>query len=119
MANVADASTASPALVGEWGGPQVQLSLTANGGRIEFSCAATTIAAAVRPDAAGRFSANGQQEDFTGGATSADKPPPTTPTRITGTVEGDTLHLAVQRQGAAVEAYILQRGRRSKLIRCY
>ena len=108
-----------PALVGEWGAPQVRLSLGATGGRIEFSCAAATIDAAVHPDAAGTFSVAGRHEDFTGGPAPADTPPRTTPARFTGKVEGDILQLSVKREGAAAETYTLQRGRRTKLIRCY
>ena len=115
MASGADAGTA---LVGEWGGPQVQLSLTAAGGRIEFSCAAATIAA-IRPDPAGKFSADGRHEEFTGGPVQADAAPAATPARYTGQVDGDTLQLTVHRQGRAAETYTLQRGKRSKLIRCY
>lgn len=112
-------AAAHPALVGEWGGPQVKMSLGAAGGRIEFSCAAATIDAAVHPDAAGMFYVAGRHEDFTSGPAPADTPASTTPARFTGKVDGDILQLSVKRQGAAAETYTLQRGRRTKLIRCY
>lgn len=120
MIGVANTHAADhPALAGEWGAPQVRLSLGATGGRIEFSCAAATIDAAVLPDAAGNFNVAGRHEDFTGGPAPAGTPPRTTPARFTGKVDGDILQLSVKRQGAAAETYTLQRGRRTKLIRCY
>lgn len=112
-------AAASPALAGEWGGSQVRMSLGPAGGRIEFSCAAATIDAAVHPDAAGVFNVAGRHEDFTSGPATADAPTLTTPARFTGKVDGDILKLAVKRQGAAAETYTLQRGRPTKLIRCY
>lgn len=108
-----------PALVGEWGGPQVHLSLNETGGRIDFSCASATIDAAVQPDAGGKFNAAGRHEAFTGGPVQADAAPPSTPVRYAGWIDGDNLHLSILRKGAAAETYVLQRGRRSKLIRCY
>ena len=119
MACAANSAAAHPALVGEWGGPQVRLSLGEEGGRIEFACGSASIDAAVHPDAAGTFNAAGRHEDFTGGAVQADTPARTTPARFIGKVDGNTLQLSVQRRGAAPETYTLERGRRTKLIRCY
>ena len=120
MVGAADTHAAAhPALLGEWGGPQVRLSLGEAGGRIDFACASATIDAAVHPDGAGNFSAAGRHEDFAGGPAPADTPATTTPARFSGKVDGDTLQLSVQRGGAAAETYTLQRGRRTKLIRCY
>lgn len=120
MIGAADAHAAAhPPLVGEWGGPQVHLSLDETGGRINFACASATIDSAVYLDAGGKFSAAGRHEDFAGGPAQADTAQPSTPARYTGQLDGDTLRLSVHRQGSAPEAYALQRGRRTKLIRCY
>jgi hypothetical protein len=112
-------AAAHPALAGEWGGPQVHVSLGETGGRIDFACASATIDSAVHLDTGGKFSATGRHEEFAGGPTQADTTPPTTPARYSGQVDGDTLQLSVLRQGHAAETYTLQRGRRTKLIRCY
>jgi hypothetical protein len=119
MACAADAAPPLPALTGEWGGPQVRMSLTATGGKMEFDCASATIDAPVRPDPTGKFSAPGRHEAFTGGPTPADVAPPTTAAHFEGHVEGDTMHLTIHRKGeTATQEYTLQRGRRVKIIRC-
>ena len=110
--------TSAP-LIGEWGGPQVRLSLTAVGGKMEFDCASATIDAPIRPDPNGKFSAPGRHEAFTAGPTPADVAPPTTAAHFEGHVEGDTMHLTIHRKSeTAAQEYTLQRGRRVKIIRC-
>ena len=116
MAGTADASP--PALTGEWGGPQVHLSLGDTGGTMEFSCASARIEAPVHPDAAGKFTVKGHHEAFSNGPTPADALRPITPAHFTGHVDGNTLHLSVHRPGATAENYTLERGRRTKMIRC-
>ena len=120
MALATGCASASPApLTGDWGGPQVRLSLTAAGGKMDFDCASATIEAPIRLDPAGKFSAPGRHEAFAGGPTLADAPPPMTAARFEGRVEGDTMHLTIHRKGeTATQEYTLQRGRRVKIIRC-
>lgn len=108
-----------PPLTGEWGGPQVRLVLTELGGTLELACASAQVAAPIHPDANGRFVADGKYESFTGGPTPADVPPVLTAARFTGHVEGNTMHLSVTQNGEnTAQDYTLERGRRTKLIRC-
>lgn len=120
------ASNAAPAslppaslLTGEWGGLQVRLLLTETGGRLDLSCASASLDTPIRLDAAGRFGAKGRYESFSGGPTLEDVPPATTAAHFDGHVEGNTMHISIRREGEkTAERYILERGRRVKLIRC-
>ena len=109
----------SETLTGIWGGPQVRLSLTESGGKLELGCAAATIDSPVRLDKQGMFAVSGRYEQFASGQTDADAPPKFIKTRFVGHVDGDTLHLAVHLDGSKTpQDYTLQRGRRTKLINC-
>ena len=109
----------STTLTGMWGGPQVRLSLTETGGRLELGCAAATIDSPVKLDKQGMFAVAGRYEQFATGRTDADALPNFIKTRFVGHVEGDTLHLAVHQDGSKTpQDYTLQRGRMTKLINC-
>ena len=112
------APVAHAPLTGQWAGPQVQMTAGDTGAKIEFSCASATIDAAVYPDDAGNFKASGRHSSFPVGPTPADVPPASSPVQFTGHVAGDILHLNLHRQGVQDESYRLERGRRTKLIRC-
>lgn len=105
-------------LTGQWAGPQVQLTAGGTGAKIEFSCASATIDAAVYPDDAGNFKVSGHHSGFSDRPTSADVRPASSPVIFTGRVDGDILHLNLHRKGAQDESYRLERGRRTKMIRC-
>ena len=106
------------AVTGEWGGPQVRLSLGDMSGQIEFSCASATIESPIRPDSTGKFSVAGHHTRFSGGPTPADTPGKAVVAMFTGHLDGDTLHLVVKYAGTEAESYTLERNRRVKLIRC-
>lgn len=112
-----DASSAP--LTGEWGGPQVRFHLTETGGMIDLACASVHIASPLRPGAEGRFTVEVQYEDFAGGPTPADAPPAFTSARVSGRVDGNTMQLSIHRAGdQTTQEFVLERGRRVKLIRC-
>ena len=109
----------SPPLTGEWGGPQVRFHLTEAGGTLDLACAAVHLDSPVRAGADGKFAAEGRYEDFAGGPAPADVPPPSTPAHFSGHIDGDTMQLSVHRHGdKTAQAFVLERGRRVKLIRC-
>jgi hypothetical protein len=109
----------SPPLTGEWGGPQVRLVLKDNGGTLELACASAHLGTPIRPDATGKFVADGTYESFSGGPVLADIPPKITAARFSGHIEGNTMHLSVWPSGEkTAQDYTLERGRRVKLIRC-
>lgn len=112
-----DASSAP--LTGEWGGPQVRFHLTETGGTLELACATVRTASPVRPGSEGQFTAVAWYEDFTGGPTRADAARESTPAHFSGRVDGNIMRLSVQRAGdVTTQEFVLERGRRVKLIRC-
>lgn len=111
------ASTAP--LTGEWGGPQSRFHLTETGGTLDLACASVHISSPLHPGADGRFTAEARYEDFTGGPTLADTPPATTLAHFSGRVDGNIMQLSIQRAGdKTTQDFVLERGRRVKLIRC-
>lgn len=103
---------------GTWGAPQATLELTAESGRLEEGCG-EIVMDPLRPDAQGRFAANGRQTSWRGGPQRADEPEPSDPVRISGRVEGDVLTLAIAAKDAPVRELEFRRGMRAKIVRCY
>ena len=113
------AASAPPPLTGQWGGDQVRLTLVAAGGRIEYDCGAGTMDAPVRPAPDGRFAVSGKHEEYTSGATAADRVPSSLSASYRGRVDGDQMSLSVRIAGEKSERKLtLVRGRSVKLIRC-
>ena len=108
-----------PALTGEWGGRGINLTLTADGGTIDYGCAQGTLTGAVHPNDNGEFTATGTHEAFTPGPQNADAKPAKVGAQYVGSVSGSTMILQVQPAGAdRMTSYTLTQGRRAKLIRC-
>lgn len=106
-------------LTGEWGGHGVNLSLSADGGKLEYDCAAGTLTGAVHPNSNGKFTATGRHEAYTPGPQNADAKPGGVATHYVGSVSGATMILQVQPAGEThMTSYTLTQGRRAKLIRC-
>lgn len=110
---------AQPPLTGEWAGDRARLTLSATGGTIDYDCGSGTINGPLRLDARNQFKAGGLFEEYAPGPASADAPRHARPTVYRGTVDGDTLTLAVRTAGSASpRTFHLVRGKRIKLIRC-
>ena len=108
-----------PPLTGDWGGRGLNLTLTADGGTLEYDCAAGTIKGAIHPNNNGEFTATGTHEAFTPGPQDADAKPAGVAANYVGSVSGSTMILQVQPAGAErMTSYTLTQGRRAKLIRC-
>ncbi len=102
-----------------WGGDRAVLTLTPQGGRLEFDCGYATLAGPVALDRQGRFKAAGVYYPESGGPVDADAPPAQLAARFDGTVSGSKLHLNFkQAKGAADQAFDMVAGKRQKLIRC-
>lgn len=110
-------SPSGPVLTGLWGAPGIGLTLTAQGGRIEQSCARATFGP-VQPDARGRFTASGTIEYYGAGPQAADSAPHVVSAAFSGQATAGTLELTVRPKGGKVERHSLIEGRRSKIIRC-
>ena len=113
------AQAAVTPLSGMWGGDRAVLTLTAQGGRLEFDCGYATLSGPVALDRRGRFKAAGVYYPESGGPVDADAPPGQLAARFDGTVSGSNLHLNFkQSNGAADQAFDMVAGKRQKLIRC-
>jgi hypothetical protein len=103
---------------GMWGGPNLQIDITAQGATLEFDCATGTILEPIALDANGRFHANGTFQTE-GGPVRKDQSPRGQTAVFSGVVEGDTMHLEFT--SAAVQApekFTLVRGQAGRLHRC-
>ena len=114
-----DPKPAGATLTGAWGGLHVLLTLSANGGRIEYDCAQGTLDEPVRPDAHGAFHVRGQHSQNQGGpARVADEPPAPRQATYDGTVSGDRMQLRVTSNGEEIGAYALRRGADPQMAFC-
>ena len=113
-------ANAAPApLAGMWGGDRAILTLTDQGGRLQFDCGFATFDEAVRPNGKGRFKVTALYFPEHGGPTAADQPPAELTAALSGVVQGESLRLTFRPAGRR-EAQTLNMvaGQRLKLIRC-
>lgn len=125
LALAACAGTASPtsrgaALTGSWGGPHVGLALDAQGGRLDYDCAAGTIDGPITASPTGAFVASGQHAPGTGGPERIGDVRPSFPATYSGRVTGDRMVLRVRTEanGGFEATYTLSRGAPPQLFRC-
>ena len=119
MMSTGGARAAVAPLSGMWGGDRAVLTLTAEGGRLEFDCGYATLSGSVALDRRGRFKAAGVYYPESGGPVDADVPPAQLAARFDGTVSGTNLHLNfTQAKGGVDQAFDMVAGKRQKLIRC-
>jgi hypothetical protein len=114
-----DQVTAGHVLTGDWGGLHVLLSLSPDGGRIEYDCGQGTLDGPIRPDASGAFRVAGHHMQGHGGPVRAEEePPPPQPATYEGTVSGDVMQLRVTSNGEALGSYTLRRGADPQMVHC-
>jgi len=120
LALTACASAPPPrtAVVGQWGGTHVGLTLASSGGQIEYDCAAGTIGPVV-PGANGEFAAVGTHTPAAGGPEIEGQPRPTYATRYSGAVRGDRMTLSGRvENGVLLGPFVLRRGAEPTIFRC-
>ena len=118
LAGCAALPPAGAPLAGEWGGAQIGLTLTGDGGSIEYDCASGTIGKVV-PDRAGRFSATGTHTPGHGGPAIEGEILPTYRTRFDGNVRGDRMTLTGRvENGVLLGPFTLMRGAEPGVFRC-
>ena len=107
-------------VTGSWGGEHVGLTLDGGGGRLEYDCAAGTIAEPLFPAPDGSFAVNGTHTPGMGGPDRIDYVPPSYPARYTGTVgrETMTLRVAVPSRDLTLGPFRLRRDTEPRLLRC-
>jgi hypothetical protein len=116
------AAAAPPLGPGLWGGPDGELNVTAAGATLRLGCGEGSLGVTLRPDADGRFSERGRFDAGQGGPQAVDETPGGRAASATfaGRITGDAMALEVRVDGAAAPLRLaLERGRRSKLIRCH
>ena len=106
-------------VVGVWGGDRVNVTLSLEGGQIDYDCGSGSIDAPVRLDSRGRFTAHGSHEPHRPGPDIADRTPTKRAATYEGHMNGTMLELRVRIDGEATgHSYRLEKNRKVKLIRC-
>lgn len=119
LAACATLPSASHPVVGEWGGTHVGLSLTSNGGTLEYDCATGTMIGQpmLQPD--GTFHAEGTHTPGSGGPEIEGKVPPTYRVRYSGSVRGNIMSLQGRvENGILLGPFTLRRGAEPIIFRC-
>lgn len=118
LAACASVPAAGIAVTGSWGGTHVGLTLEASGGRLEYDCAAGTIAPLV-PGAGGRFEVAGTHTPGHGGPIREGEVMPTYSVRFSGSVRGDRMTLQGRvENGVLLGPFELRRGAEPMIFRC-
>ena len=112
-------SSALGAAATVWGGPHIELEVTADGANLEFDCASGTIALPLTVDAQGKFQAKGTFTRERPGPVMRDGNQPAAAV-YSGTLTGDTMHLtiAVSTQSDGMGEYFLTRGKPGRVMKC-
>lgn len=119
MLLAACAAVPSPgALQGDWGGRHVGLTFGADGGTLEYDCAAGTITPPL-VQADGSFTAEGTHTPGWGGPEIEGQVLPTFAVRYAGRVRGDTMTLQGNvENGVTLGPFTLRRGAGPIIFRC-
>jgi hypothetical protein len=109
----------SPLPEGAWGGAHVALTVTANGGDLEFDCAHGRLDEPIAPDATGQFEARGVYVQERAGPVRPDDLAGKK-ARYVGRISGDSMTLSVSVEGIDTEIgpYTLERGRLPRIVKC-
>lgn len=122
FAAAAGCTSIAPAgpVTGAWGGMHVGLSLTHDGGTLDYDCAAGRIDEPVVAGADGRFVATGSLTPGIGGPDRIGEVKPSWPARYSGSVRGDEMILRVDVPARAIVIgpHRLRRGASPNLTRC-
>ena len=114
----AEVSAASAAAVGTWGGDRLQMTVDAQGARLQLDCASGTIGTPLVLDAQGGFSTSGTFEAQQAGPQRADESAAAA-ARYSGNIKGDLMTLTIQTgSNAPAQVFKLHKGVRVKLVRC-
>jgi hypothetical protein len=105
--------------ISTWGGTHIGLSITINGGSVEYDCAMGRIdePIVVRDN---RFDVRGVHWPGQGGPVGVDTNSTPRPARFQGTVRGDwmTLLVTLTDTGEALGPFLLQRGANPNVVKC-
>jgi hypothetical protein len=110
-----------PPLAGSWGGQHIGLSLTPEGGTVDYDCASGRIDGPVVPNAIGEFHVRGTHTASAAGPVREGQVPQSLPALYSGSVKGSviTLEVVVPATGLVIGPTELQQDRPPQLTRCY
>jgi hypothetical protein len=110
----------STPLTGTWRSIAAEMTLTVQGGSIQFGCASGTINAPVMLNARGEFRVDGTYTQGSGVPPAPQIPPPTPqPTVYSGQVSGNTLTFTFQINGGSISSpFTLERDGSAHVIFC-
>jgi hypothetical protein len=104
---------------GAWGGDHVVLTVTDNGGSVEFDCAHGTLDHPLRLDDQGRFSVPGTFVPQHPGKASASEAPETRPARYQGRLDRQKLEFTVTVEGQTGQGpYTVTLAKAPKMSKC-
>jgi hypothetical protein len=119
LAACASLPPAGQPVTGEWGGTHIGLSLTPNGGTLDYDCAAGTISSPLLLNSDGTFSAEGMHTPGWGGPEIVGQTPPSYRVRYGGRVRGNTMTLqGWLENGVALGPFTLRLGAEPIIFRC-
>jgi len=106
--------------VGSWGGDHVVLTITNEGGALEYDCAAGTIDEPFVVDAGGRFDLRGTHVRGHGGPIRVGEEPDRHPARYTGRIDGNRMTLTVMMTDLdqSVGTFTLIFGASPRIVKC-
>lgn len=105
-------------ITGNWGGQHVRLSLTANGGTLEYDCGSGTVEV-LRTKRDGAFVAKGTHTPSRGGPVFQGQVLPSYRVRYSGSVRGNAMRLQGRLEnGTMLGPFSLRRGTEPSLVRC-
>jgi hypothetical protein len=104
---------------GTWGGDHAVLTVTDNGGRVEFDCAHGSLDHPLRLDDRGRFSVAGTFVPEHGGPVRAGEVPESRPARYQGRLDRQKLEFTVTTEGhTGSEPFTVTLAKGPKLTKC-
>ena len=119
LAACATLPSASHPVVGEWGGTHVGLSLTLNGGTLEYDCATGTMIGPLMLQPDSTFDAEGIHTPGWGGPEIEGQVLPTFRVRYSGSVRGGVMSLQGRLEnGVSLGPFTLRRGSEPIIFHC-
>jgi hypothetical protein len=108
------------AVVSEWGGEHVHLTINTTSSTLEFDCARGTVDQSLVPDKNGRFAVSGTFVRGHGGPVRSDESADRHPARYAGVIRGKSMELTVTLTDSAetIGTFNLVQGTQGLLVRC-
>jgi hypothetical protein len=103
---------------GTWGGPHINMKVTAKSAAIEYDCAHGVINGPLVLDKNGQFNLRGTHTMERGGPIRAGQEPNAQPASYSGSIKGNRMTLTLQVAGLDDETFTLEKGKPGELFKC-